>query len=349
MLLADSLYDLSFQEGFRRRTPSGIWEGAESAAPRIGGTGERASFYAESRERRSIQNGAAVILYSLLADEAAVRLHSDAPRLAVRCDEVGDTFLRTFYDAGNGRFRRSDGPEAGYWRAADQAVGCLACLRLARLQPSWCNTDTVVASKAACSAIESLLTDFGFAEYMAGGAPPKSHLGEYPGTRRANSWHESLACFALVSFAGGSSSDVVGASHVDVSALLRRGAADHLAPTGLIVHQRPMLDQEPPQQVQFTCGQAIWAAVGRAASAEAFVPGVDQDVRAAIAAHRAAWREYDAAQADEDGLLPVANVYPATRLWCNTEPAAWLLMDSADFADYSTIPWDAWFPAERVQ
>ena len=52
--------------------------------------------------------------------------------------------------------------------------------------------------------------------------------------------------------------------------------------------------------------------------------------------------------ADEDGLLPVANVYPATRLWCNTEPAAWLLMDSDDFADYSTIIWDAWFPAERV-
>ena len=78
VLLADSLYDLSFDEGFRRRTPSGIWERAESATPRIGGAGERASFYDESRERRSIQNGAAVILYSLLADEAAVRVHSDA-------------------------------------------------------------------------------------------------------------------------------------------------------------------------------------------------------------------------------------------------------------------------------
>ena len=89
--------------------------------------------------------------------------------------------------------------------------------------------------------------------------------------------------------------------------------------------------------------------MGRAARAEAFAPGVEQDVGAAIAAHLAAWREYDATRADEDGLLPVANVYPATRLWCNTEPAAWLLMDSADFADYSTIPWDAWFPAERVQ
>ena len=36
--------------------------------------------------------------------------------------------------------------------------------------------------------------------------------------------------------------------------------------------------------------------------------------------------------ADADGLLPVANVYPGVRLWCNTEPAAWLLMERDDFA-----------------
>ena len=91
-------------------------------------------------------------------------------------------------------------------------------------------------------------------------------MGEYPGTRRTNSWHESLACFALVSFARGpqgainrtSSRANVGTSHVDVNALLRRMVADHRAPTGLIVHQRPMLDLEPPQQVHFNCGQAIW-------------------------------------------------------------------------------------------
>ena len=49
-------------------------------------------------------------------------------------------------------------------------------------------------------------------------------MGEYPGSRRTNSWHESLACFALVSFARGpqgainrtSSCSDVGASHVDV-------------------------------------------------------------------------------------------------------------------------------------
>ena len=62
--------------------------------------------------------------------------------------------------------------------------------------------------------------------------------------------------------------------------------------------------------------------MGRAARAEAFAPGVDQDVGAAIAAHLAAWREYDAARADEDGLLPVANVYRDARLWANTEWAA---------------------------
>ena len=84
---------------------------------------------------------------------------------------MGATFLRTFYDVESGRFRRSDAdaPEACYWRAADQAVGCLACLRLTRLQPSWCNTDTQLASQAARSAIAALLSDFGYAEYMAGG------------------------------------------------------------------------------------------------------------------------------------------------------------------------------------
>ena len=105
---------------------------------------------------------------------------------------------------------------------------------------------------------------------MAGGAPPRSHRGEYPGLRRTNSWHESLACFALVNFARGpqgainqgainrtSSCSDAGASHVDVNALLRRMAADHQAPTGLVVHQRPMLELEPPQQVHFTCGQAL--------------------------------------------------------------------------------------------
>ena len=339
VLLADSLYDLSFDEGFLRRTPSGIWERADSAVARIGATGEHASFYEASHERRSLQNGAAVVFYSLLADEAAVRLHSDATGLAVRCDEIGNTFLQTFYDSETGRFRRSDTP-SGHWRAADQAVGCLACLRLARLTPSWCNTDTTLASEAARAAIDSLLNDFGYGEYLSGGeGVPRNQLGEYPGTRRANSWHDSLACFAIVCFAGGSP-DVVCQSHV--AALLRRVEADYRAPTGLLVHQRSML--KDAGSIQFTCAQAIWAAVGRAASADAPMPTVDLDVRTAIAAHRAAWCDFDSDQADEGGLLPIANAYPARRLWCTTEPAAWHLMDRDDFADYSSLPWSAWLP-----
>ena len=81
-----------------------------------------------------------------------------------------------------------------------------------------------------------------------------------------------------------------------------------------------------------------------AASADAPMPTVDLDVRTAIAAHRAAWCDFDSDQADEDGLLPIANAYPARRLWCTTEPAAWHLMDRDDFADYSSLPWSAWLP-----
>ena len=56
--LADSMYDLSFDEGFRKRTCSGIWQSAESAATALEAKGERVAFYTASTERRSAQNGA---------------------------------------------------------------------------------------------------------------------------------------------------------------------------------------------------------------------------------------------------------------------------------------------------
>ena len=168
--LADSLYDLSYDEGFRRRTSSGAWQSAEgdSAATAFDASGERASFYLPSRERRSAQNGAAVIFYSMLADEvlmllllvsrcrccgvavivrrapatrrqAAMRGSGEASRLTVRVDEIGANFLGEFYSGAERRFRRaSEGapaPERVYSRAVDQAIGSLACLRLARLVP----------------------------------------------------------------------------------------------------------------------------------------------------------------------------------------------------------------------
>ncbi len=342
VLLADSLHELSFDDGFRRRTASGVWRDAASSRAALTAAGEDPAFYAYSRERRSVQNGAAVVMCSLLADEAAARAHGDAARLAVRCDEVGSAFLELFHDARAGRFRRDDAQAGGARaRAVDQAVASLACLRLARLEPRFCNTETARARDAAREAVASLLRDFGYGEYLAGGAPPRNHVGDFPGSRRRNSWHDALACFAIAAYAGApGGGDLVSAEELDaLRAAVRR---DYAGADGLLVHQPSMLraadaaDDRPA--VVFTCTQAIWAAVERAA---AEVPrddrataaaATDPTVAAAAARHRASTRDTFAAAADADGLLPVANVYPGVRLWCNTEPAAWLLMERDDFA-----------------
>ena len=61
------------------------------------------------------------------------------------------------------RFRRG-GEGAEYWRAADQAIGCLACLRLARL-----GHQTALTRTMASCAVDSLLREFGCSSwfYMA--------------------------------------------------------------------------------------------------------------------------------------------------------------------------------------
>jgi len=371
--LADSLYENSFDEGFRRRTASGVWRSAESSASAIEAAGESIAFYSESRERRSAQNAAAVVFYSLLADEAAARESGDAPRIARLCDEVGVSFLDLFFDEEHGRFRRGaleDGPAR--WRAVDQAVGCLACLRLTRLDPEFSNTDTALARDAARRAVGALRDEFGYGAYASGAAPsPLNHVGDFPGARRRNSWHDGLVAFALAAHtkaeaheegakaSEGSMSDAVGAA-VDASELLallhaiHRDYADHGSAAGgggddggdLLVHQQAMLEREPAARVHFTCTQAIWAAVGRAAgevlpppkaaaqagqAAQAAQAEQAEAVRAAFAAHDEAWRAFVAARADEGGLLPVADAYPVTRLWSNTEPSAWLQVERADF------------------
>ena len=83
------------------------------------------------------------------------------------------------------------------------------------------------------------------------------------------------------------------------------------------------------EEVAFTGSQALWSAVVRAAEltsdrAEA-AGGTD------VPALRA-WDEAQRAPEAAGGLLPVANVYRDARLWANTEWAAWLLLDKADFA-----------------
>ena len=57
--------------------------------------------------------------------------------------------------------------------------------------------------------------------------------------------------------------------------------ADYTVPGGLLVHQRSIRELEPRQQVQFSCSQAIFAAVGRAAD-KVMLPGTELDVRTAV-------------------------------------------------------------------
>jgi hypothetical protein len=246
---------------------------------------------------------------------------------------------------------------------------------------------------------------------------PLSHLGEYPGTRRRNSWHDALVCLTFAAYAnaaderdtltdggaalptisitvadgsGGSRPLAVGGPPLpeslasmlssassssssaaqqqqdaqqplvapvvgmgEVSRLMRSMLSDYrVASTGLLRHQLGMAELPPAEQVQFTCTQAIWAAVGRAAEAALAIDTEDEQgegpsgARATlcgeVSAHRDAWRAYCAENADSDGLLPVANVYRDVRLWCNTEPAAFLLLERDDFAPLRPQPAAGW-------
>ena len=246
---------------------------------------------------------------------------------------MGSNFLDSFFDLRADRFRRGAPGDAGgeHWRAVDQAMGCLACLRLAR---DGHRREEAQASARAAAA--SLLNDFGFGEYMrwrsGRSAPPRSHLGEYPGSRRRNSWHDSIVCFALLA---ATRQGLCPPAMLPRAAGLVAAVLEEYRPAGarsaLLAHQAAGL---PADGVHFTCTQCIWAAVGRAA---------DELTRGATAAdtraHRTAWAAFHAAQASaEDGLLPVADVYPSVRLWCNSEPAAWLLLEPSDFGGK---PWQS--------
>jgi hypothetical protein len=169
--LGESLYCLSFdgaRGGFRRRSASGFWKSATEGEARraIVDAGEDPGFYELSDETRCVSSGAAVIFFSLLAEAAAEAAAStaagaaaeaeaaaEAAAAAARSVEVGSAFTAEFFDEVTCRFRRvgdamgeatgeATGEAAGeaegvgegaqYWRAADQAIGCLACLRLAK-------------------------------------------------------------------------------------------------------------------------------------------------------------------------------------------------------------------------
>ena len=92
---------------------------------------------------------------------------------------------------------------------------------------------------------------------------------------------------------------------------------DYESEGGLLAHQARDAGPSPRlgdgSSVRFTCTQAVWSAVGRGL-------GGFED-------HAAAWRAFDEASRDAGGLMPVADAYPSYRLWCQTEPAMWLLVE----------------------
>ena len=215
-----------------------------------------------------------------------------------RIGEIGEKFLDLFFDEKLGRFRRGavgDGQE--YWRSVDQAMAILACRRLGGDR----------ATAAAAAAATALRDDFGY----RGGERPVNHLGAFPGTRRRNSWHDSFAIYALA---------------LDGDNLVDMMRATYESEDGLLAHQARDAGTSPclgdGSAVHFSCTQAIWGAVGRATGGTGFET------------HDAAWRSFDAATS-QDGLFVVADAYPNVRLWCNTEPAFWLLVEPDIFASNS--------------
>ena len=214
-----------------------------------------------------------------------------------RIDAIGEKFLDLFFDEKLGRFRRGAvGDGQEYWRSVDQAMAILACRRLGGDR----------ATAAAATAAAALRNDFGY-----GNGRPVNHLGPFPGTRRRNSWHDAFAVYALA---------------LDGDNLVDMMRADYESEDGLLAHQARDAGTSPylgdGSAVHFSCTQAVWGAVGRATRGEGFE------------AHDAAWRSFDAATS-RDGLFVVADAYPNVRLWCNTEPAFWLLVEPDIFTSNS--------------
>jgi len=311
--LGDSLYRLGFDgKGFRRRFTSDIWEDATEAEA-FKAAGEDPNFYLPSEEHRCISSAAAVIFYSLLAQEGG-----DA-EATERCTRVGDAFTEEFFDTTSMRFRRS--ASSDYWRAVDQAVGCLACLRLANVGHN------VAANRAMAScAADSLLREFGYSLYATEGQPPGTYLGRAPMPPR-NSWHDSLVAFSLLA------SGCLGVGGESPAGLVRAMVESYRNPAnGQIRHQPAELGgvdgvaDAIDAAVAFTSTQALWSAVVRAADLSS------ERAAAAGGADTVALRAFHEQYVQPDtGLLPVANLYPDARLWANTEWAAWLLLDRGDF------------------
>ena len=310
--LGDSLHKMSFDGGgFKRRASSGIWQRADDELSKsfFDAAGEDLAFYLPSDEHRCASSAAACIFFSLLAEESG----DDDPFQRQRSIEVFDCMTKEFFDTSTCRFKRDASGETTYWRAVDQAVGCLACLRLAKSghQVASCR------AMASCAA-DSLLREFGYSLYATEGCPPGTYLGR---AAPRNSWHDSLSCLALLA------AGVLGVGGESPAGLVRAMVESYRdEESGAILHRPKELRRrdasESGEEVAFTSTQALWSAVVRAADLK---KGLEVDEPALRA-----W--YEKQRQEESNLLPVANVYQDARLWANTEWAAWVLLGREVFA-----------------
>lgn len=198
-------------QGFRRRpvgAAGGAWASAFDPAVRqqLLAAGEDPSFYDPSAVRRGGANAMAVLLNSFLAEE-----FPDDAEVAAQFSDAALAFTRQFFDPACGRFRavavgdQGVGDQPEEWRAVDQAVGALACARLAKAAGPRRGFE---ARAMAAAGAQSLLEQFGYgpcAEGEGGGGvanhfPPRRTDSEVDADDRPDrtSWADGWACLAIV-------------------------------------------------------------------------------------------------------------------------------------------------------
>jgi hypothetical protein len=209
-----SLHEHSFvaNQGFQKR-PSGAAGGAwalvsdSAVMQQLLDAGEDPNFYKPSTARHGGANAMAVLFYSLLAEELP-----DDPEVAALAQDTGQVFLRQFFDPSCGRFRSiAVGDQAlnqpEEWRAVDQAVGTLACVRIAKAMGKRKGFE---ARAMATSGAQSLLEQFGYGRCAEGegGHGVRNHFPPRSSSRSnnndievllpdRNSWADGWACLAI--------------------------------------------------------------------------------------------------------------------------------------------------------
>lgn len=366
--LATNLFKLNYVngQGFRRRSSSGIWESVDDSPDAL--EEEGGDFYRPGDERRCLSNAAAVLFATYLAEE-----FPDDDEVTTMADDCGAVFFEEFFDKKTGRFRYEAGTGDGPWRSSDQALGILACLRVMGSMKDGVEDGTVprmkivqIRTMAACAA-EKLMDDFDFSPYATEGlVSPVNTIGgassassgedganSIPNYR--NSWHDSLATFAILA------SNATSGRESPVG-LCRFMARDY----GIVVSSQgeddekggkdddeksdddqssKQQDQDPRrlllahdvQENRFRDGpnayastQALWDACRRAVGKD--IAGFGDFTSGFQSFHDESAVKQEGGNNVGGALSTVGTSYPMVRLWANTELAAWLLIDPADFS-----------------